>query len=75
VIIKREGKQVDVCDKDCKKRPCFSLLQDKGAFTPGRGYHYYKDAASVKWVCGRRHLHGCPDPLPAALERIPPDAR
>ena len=58
--IKVEGKEVDVVDKLCAKRSCFFLLQDKGTFVPGRGYTYYHK--KPRWVCGRRHLNGCPTP-------------
>lgn len=58
MIIKREGHSVDVSDAKCKTRLCFWLLQDKGSFTQGRGYTSYH--AKPRWVCGKRHLDGCP---------------
>lgn len=56
--IKIQGKMVDVSRKDCGKRDCFYLLQDKGTFVQGRGYTSYHE--KPRWVCGHRHLHGCP---------------
>lgn len=57
--VRIQGKSVDVCRKDCGERDCFYLFQHKGTFAQGRGYtSYYK---TPKWVCGRRHLHGCPN--------------
>ena len=56
-----DGKKalVDVSQKECPKLNCYQLGQDKGPYSPGRGYtSYYK---TPKWVCMRRHLHGCPD--------------
>ena len=50
---------VDVCDKDCPSRKCFSLGQNKGPYTPGKGYTSYYD--KPKWVCMTRHLYGCPE--------------
>ena len=51
-------KEVDVSEKACPTFKCFSLGQNKGPFTPGKGYtSYYKEP---KWVCMTRHLHGCP---------------
>ena len=56
-----DGKKVmvDTCDSDCGSRPCFWLGQDKGSFTPGRGYTSYHK--KPLWVCMTRHLHGCPE--------------
>jgi hypothetical protein len=49
---------VDVSYKSCAKKSCFRMMQDKGTFVQGRGYtQYYKNP---QWVCGTRHLHGCP---------------
>ena len=58
VTIKR--KRVDVVDRDCAKRPCFSLGVDKGTFVPGRGYTSYHK--KQHWVCWQRHMTGCPHP-------------
>lgn len=56
--VRVQGKSVDVSEKGCPRLQCFYLFADKGSFTPGRGYtSYYK---KTKWVCGTRHLHGCP---------------
>jgi hypothetical protein len=52
------GNLVEVVDALCAKRTCFNLFQDKGTFVQGRGYTSYH--AKPQWVCGRRHLHGCP---------------
>lgn len=58
--IKIDKKLVDVLDKKCASRSCFSLGQDKGTFVQGRGYtSYHKEP---RWVCMRRHLSGCPCP-------------
>jgi hypothetical protein len=58
MLVKIQGKRVDVLDKNCASRSCFALFADKGHFVPGRGYtSYHKE---VKWCCGTRHLHGCP---------------
>ena len=56
-----DGKKVeaDAYARDCSSRPCFRLGQDKGTFTPGRGYtSYHKKPV---WVCMTRHLDRCPD--------------
>lgn len=52
------GLQVAVLNDDCEFRPCFRLLEDKGSFTPGVGYTSYHGKS--RWVCGTRHLNGCP---------------
>ena len=59
-IKQSDGKkiEVDVSDKSCATATCFSLGQDKGTFVQGRGYTSYH--AKPRWVCMRRHLHGCP---------------
>jgi hypothetical protein len=45
--------------QDCLSRECFHLFRNKGPFVPGRGYtSYYK---KPQFICGRNHLHGCPD--------------
>ena len=56
-----DGKKalVDVRVEECPKLNCYQLGQDKGTYSPGRGYtSYYK---KPKWVCMTRHLHGCPE--------------
>lgn len=58
MIVRHEKKSVEVRDAACRKRSCFSLGQDKGTFVQGRGYVSYH--ARPRWVCGTRHLHGCP---------------
>ena len=60
MIVKHEGKNVDVVDRICPKRSCFHLGQDKGTFAQGRGYTSYHK--TPRWVCWTRHLHGCPHP-------------
>lgn len=60
MIIKIQDKRVDVCDKECASRGCFSLFSDKGVYVQGRGYVSYHK--KERWVCGTRHLHGCPTP-------------
>jgi hypothetical protein len=57
--IKIKGKFVDVLDNLCRERKCFSLFLDKGIFVVGRGY--LSSHKKPKWVCGTRHLQGCPD--------------
>lgn len=52
-------KNVDVSHPACRDQECFVLFADKGTFAPGRGYTSYHD--KPRWVCGTRHLHGCPD--------------
>ena len=56
-----DGKRVsvDTCDSECGKRECLHVGQDKGSFTPGRGYTSYHD--KPRWVCETRHHHGCPE--------------
>jgi hypothetical protein len=49
---------VDVCEASCLEKECFHLFRDQGSFQPGRGYTRYH--AESRWVCGTRHLHGCP---------------
>ena len=64
MLVKIDGRSVDVCDKGCKGRPCFSLGFDKGSFSPGRGYTSYHTNAKGRRVerpvCMTRHLRGCP---------------
>lgn len=58
------GRKVEVLDKGCRKRECFSLGFDKGSFAAGRGYtSYHRDKRGrvvEKPVCGTRHYRGCP---------------
>ena len=56
-----DGKKalVDVRADEFPKLNCYRLGQDKGPYSPGRGYTSYHK--TPKWVCMRRHLHGCPD--------------
>jgi hypothetical protein len=49
----------DVADKDCTNKKCFRLLRDYGSYVPGRGYT--SQHTQPGWVCGTRHLYGCPD--------------
>jgi hypothetical protein len=58
MIIKIGKHNVDVSDRECSKVKCFQLGQDKGSFTPGRGYTSYHK--KPRWVCMTRHVHGCP---------------
>ena len=75
--VKVDKKSVDVSHKDCPKMECFQLGQDKGTFAPGRGYTSYHD--KPRWVCFRRHLHGCPVgwicPDPCNTVMSPPDTK
>jgi hypothetical protein len=59
MIVTIQGKAVDVSRDDCGKRDCFYLFQDKGTFVQGRGYTSYHK--KPRWVCGRRHMRGCPN--------------
>lgn len=64
MLVKIEGRHVDVADVGCKSRSCFALGFDKGSFSPGRGYtSYHTDAKGQRVerpVCMTRHLRGCP---------------
>lgn len=54
----------------CWMRECMNPGEDKGSYTPGRGYtSYYKNPRPE---CMRRLLHGCPYPQP---EPDPENAR
>jgi hypothetical protein len=64
VKCKINGEDVDVLNPGCARRSCFHRYADQGTFVQGRGYvSTYRDGP--KLVCGRRHLHGCPSPIPA----------
>lgn len=52
------------CRPDCWMRECMWPGEDKGSFSPGRGYTSYH--AVPRKVCSRNHLHGCPHPIPEA---------
>jgi len=53
---------VECLDRWCWARKCMWPGQDKGTFSPGRGYtSYHKHPRAV---CSRQHLHGCPSPKP-----------
>lgn len=56
-------KTIDVLDLDCPLRSCYRPGENKGPYTPGRGYSYYYP--EPKLVCFTRHLHGCPHPIPS----------
>ena len=64
MMVKIEKRQVNVWDRECPSRECFTLGFDKGSFTQGRGYtSYHTDARGRRVerpVCMTRHLHGCP---------------
>lgn len=57
-----DGRDVHVLDELCELRPCLQVGEDKGSYSPGRGYTSYHK--HPKLVCMRRHCHGCPHPLP-----------
>ena len=57
-----DGRDVHVLDELCELRPCLQVGEDKGNYTPGRGYTSYRKNPPL--VCMRRHCHGCPHPLP-----------
>ena len=40
MLVKTQGKRVDVLDKNCASRSCFALFADKGHFVPGAGLHF-----------------------------------
>jgi hypothetical protein len=65
VKIKIDGVQVDVLDARCPARECYRFMYDYGTFVQGRGY--VSVHREQRAVCGRRHLHGCPSPIPAPL--------
>lgn len=58
----RDGRKVDVYDALCAGRPCLHVAEDKGSFTPGRGYTHYDN--NPRLVCWTRHVRGCPNPQP-----------
>jgi hypothetical protein len=58
MLIKIDGRTVDVLDEKCAKRPCFWLGFNKGTFVQGRGYTKYH--AKERPVCWQRHMSGCP---------------
>lgn len=64
MLVRIERRFVDVRDKACKTRPCFSLGFDKGSFTLGVGYtSYHRDARGQRVerpVCMTRMARGCP---------------
>lgn len=46
------------CDACCKFRPCYNKYENKGSFSPGRGYvDYYSEFYPA---CGTRMNSGCP---------------
>lgn len=57
--LKINNRIIDALNKRCKEADCFHMFADKGTFVQGRGYTNYHD--TVRWVCGTRHLHGCPN--------------
>lgn len=46
------------CDELCRFRHCLVPGEDKGSYTPGKGYTEYKCLPEP--VCLTRLLHGCP---------------
>lgn len=64
MLVKIQGRRVDVLDSGCAKRDCYQLGFDKGSFSPGRGYtNYHTDAKGrriEKPVCATRLHRGCP---------------
>lgn len=46
------------CDPLCEWRQCLHRGEDKGPYSPGRGYTSYYD--KPKYVCMNRMIHGCP---------------
>lgn len=54
-----DGRKVDVVDRECEFRPCFSYGLDRGPFVQGRGYTNPRGHVN-RPVCNTRHLHGCP---------------
>ena len=58
MIVLHQRKRVDVAERNCPSLKCFWLGEDKGTYTPGRGYTSYH--AKPRLVCMTRHCHGCP---------------
>jgi|GEM_PF-5144040 len=56
--VRYQGREVDVVAKVCPQLPCFTCEPDKGPFVQGRGY--VRIPERLTYVCGTRHLHGCP---------------
>lgn len=57
-----DRRDASVLDSMCCARRCLHIGEDKGAFTPGRGYTSYHK--NPRLVCMSRHVRGCPHPLP-----------
>lgn len=57
--LKIDKRMVEVLNNRCKDVDCFNMFADKGTFVQGRGYTSYHN--KVRWVCGTRHLQGCPN--------------
>lgn len=47
------------CDELCRWRKCLHKGENKGPYTPGRGYTSYFD--KPEYVCMTRMQHGCGD--------------
>ena len=64
MIIRIQGRKIDVARSDCSERPCFQFGFDKGSYSQGRGYtDYHTDSKGrrvARPVCMTRHLRGCP---------------
>lgn len=46
------------CDACCRFRDCYNKYENRGSFTPGRGYTSYH--SDFRPACGTRLSHGCP---------------
>jgi len=58
MMVRINGRMVDVSRKDCANRTCFVLGFDKGTYVQGRGYTSYHK--KERPVCFTRFMHGCP---------------
>lgn len=44
---KTVGRHVDVCDRDCPRRPCYWPRPVPGAFTQGQGYRQRSEGSAA----------------------------
>ena len=57
MMVKIEKRQVNVWDRECPSRECFTLGFDKGHFAQGRGYTSYHTDGKGRRVELRAHVH------------------
>jgi hypothetical protein len=61
------------CDVLCPYRKFYQRGEDKGSFTPGKGYtSYHKKPIPA---CNTRLNHGCPDSCPADIKAFLEDMK